>query len=42
MSLIMDAVSGEGRIGRVGLFSLLNDRISETLSFGPEPPCAIW
>ncbi len=42
MSLILEAVSGEGRMGLLGLFSLLKDRISETLSFGFEAELAIW
>jgi hypothetical protein len=39
---MIDAVSGDGRIGRLGLFSLLNDLIKETLSFGFAPALVIW
>lgn len=31
---MIEAVSGEGLIGRLGLPSLLNDLIKDTLSFG--------
>jgi hypothetical protein len=42
MSRIIDAVRGEGRIGRVGLFSLLKDRISDAVSFPFDEAFAIW
>jgi hypothetical protein len=34
MSLIVEAVRGEGLMGRVGFVSTLNDRIKETESVG--------
>lgn len=42
MSLMVEAVSGEGRMGRVGLVSTLKDRMSETESECFDPALAWW
>lgn len=41
MSRMVEAVSGEGRIGRVGLVSTLKDLISDTES-EEVAPAAAW
>lgn len=39
---MIEAVNGEGLIGRLGLLSLLKDLIKDTLSFGFAPALVIW
>lgn len=42
ISRIRDAVSGEGRTGRVGFVSTLKDRIKETESDEAAAAAAFW